>query len=215
MSSDHAATDFGDMDGPSTRFLSRVAKDINYLLKDCSPTPTNERFYREGVDTYEVGQLDIDGAVITIYSFDGGRVFNTLQQKADDPEDGDVEQFFAVDWPVEQDSGQSYHSFYFKARPSKSEIKKAHCIHQLKIAIENREVHQEFRCQHCSKRVHWTNLTNDEDMALEERVIMLEKELCNCEGSLELLQEGLDGSHVISPSESAIKNRESATTSTD
>lgn len=216
MGSDHTTTSFGDIDGPTTRFLARIAKNINYLHRDCSPTPTNERFYRDGVETYEVGQLDISGAIVTIYSFDGGRVFNTLQQRTENtPSNSEAEQFFAVDWPIEQENGQSYISFYFKTRPSKEEIKKAHRIHQVKIAIENRKLLQEFRCQHCSERVHWTNLKEDGDMTMEERVIMLEKQLCNCEGSLELLQEGLDDGHIISPSDASVETKESATSSLD
>lgn len=188
----HMATDFGDIDGPTTRFLARIAKDINFLHRDCSTSPTNERFFREGVNTYEVGQLEVDGEIITIYSFNAGRVFNTLQQQTSGTSSKkEVEQFFAADWPVKEETGQSYITFYFKTRPSKSEIKKAHAIHQVKIAIENREVIQEFRCENCSERVHWTNLKNDEEMSLEERIILLEKQLCNCEGSLSLLRKGL------------------------
>lgn len=198
---------FGDIDGPTTRYLSRVAKDIEYLLKDCSPSPTNERFFREGVKTYEVGKVEIDGKVITIYSFDAGRVFNTLQKQTDSP-DEEVEQFFAVDWPIQQESGQTYHSFYFKSCPSKAEIKKAYQIHQVKIAIENREVLQEFRCENCSERVHWTNLRDDCEMGLEERVVLLEKKLCNCENSAELLQDSLDESELVPTTATPETNRE-------
>lgn len=214
MSNDHRTTGFGDIDGPTTRFLSRIANDISYLLKDCSTAPTDERFYKEGVETYRVGQLDIDGAVVTIYSFDGGRVFNTLQQRTDES-DKDISQFFAVDWPIEHENSQSYHSFYFKTRPSKTEIKKAHCIHKVKIAIENREVLQEFRCQNCSERVHWTNLKDDKGMTLVERVIMLENQFCNCEGSLELLQEKIDEENIIHPSEAVLVPNEPAASTMD
>jgi len=214
MSSERSTTCFGDIDAPTTRFLARAAKDIGYLLKDCSTAPTDERFYKEGVETYRVGQLDIDGAVVTIYSFDGGRVFNTLQQQTDEAAD-EVSQFFAVDWPVEQEDGQSYHSFYFKHRPCEERIRKAHCIHKVKIAIENREVLQEFRCQNCSERVHWTNLKDDDEMTLMERVIMLEKQVCNCEGSLELLKEGLEGEDVASPTEAVGATREPTASSLD
>lgn len=203
------SSEFGDIDGPTTRFLSRVAKDIEYLLKDCSPSPTNERFFREGVKTYEVGKVEIDGEVITIYSFNAGRVFNTLQKQTDNP-DEEVEQFFAVDWPVQQESGQTYHSFYFKSCPSKAEIKKAYQIHQIKIAIENREVLQEFRCQNCSERVHWTNLRDDCEMSLDERVILLEKQVCNCESSVDLIREGLDDSDLGSATTTPEANREAA-----
>lgn len=216
MSSQHAATSFGDIDGPTTDFLSRIAEDISYLHRETASTPTDERFYKEGVETYEVGKLKIDGSVITIYSFDGGRVFNTLQQRADDPSTGGgTDQFFAVDWPVEQENGQSYKTFYFKSRPSEISIRKAHHIFQVKIAIENREVLQEFRCQSCSERVHWTNLKNDDTMTLCERVIMLQKQVCNCEGSLELLEEGLDEAHIIPPGDSSPAAQEHAVSHTD
>jgi hypothetical protein len=101
-----------------------------------------------------------------------------------------------VDWPVEQDKGQSYHSYYFKHRPCEERIKKAHCIHKIKIAIENREVLQEFRCQNCSERVHWTNLKNDSEITLEERIIMLKKKVCNCEGTFDLLKEKIEEENI-------------------
>ncbi|QLH82390.1 hypothetical protein [Halosimplex pelagicum] len=214
MSSGQTTTSFGAIDAPTTRFLARAAKDIDYLLKDCSPTPTDERFYKEGVETYRVGQLEIDGAVISIYSFDAGRVFNTLQERTDEP-DEEISQFFAVDWPVQQEDGQSYHSFYFKNRPCEERIRQAHCIHKVKIAIENRELPQEFRCENCSERVHWTNLTEDCDMTLMERVIMLEKQVCNCEGSLNLLKEGMDEESVTSPTVATGSTLEPAASSLD
>lgn len=198
MSGDRTTTSFGAIDGPTTRYLARVASNINFLLKDCSTSPTDERLFKQGVDTYRVGQLEIDGAVVTIYSFNSGDVFNRLNQQTDDAGE-EISQFFAVDWPVKQDNGRSYNTFYFKTRPCEERIKMAHCIHKVKIAIENRELLQEFRCQNCSERVHWTNLRDDEDMTLLERVVFLQKQVCNCEESLSVLREGTDTENAVEP----------------
>lgn len=187
---------FGDIDGPTTRFLARVAKETSYLHRDCAPAPTDERFFKEGVETYRVGQIKVGEKVITIHSFDGGRVFNTLQQQTEAPSDN--EQLFVADWPIEEENGQSYSSFYFKSRPSKYDVKKAHQIHQIKIAMENRDLPQQFRCDHCAERVHWTKLTGDDCMTLEERVVLVKKQLCNCENTLALLREGLEPDQAIS-----------------
>jgi len=209
------ATSFGDIDGPTTRFLTRVAKDIGYIHRDPSTARTDKQFFREGVETYCVGQLDIDGTVVAIYSFDSGRVFNTLQEKASNDADENISQFFAVDWPVEQENGESYLSFYFKSRPCEEEIKKVHCLHKVKAAIENRELPQQFRCENCSKRVHWTNLEDDSDMTLMERVVMLEQQVCNCEGSLDLLREGVDEDRLTSVEDPVTTTREPAASSMD
>jgi hypothetical protein len=209
------ANGFGDIDAPTTRFLARVAEDIDYLHRDCSTSPTDERFFRDGVETYRVGQLDIDGTVATIYSFDAGRVFNTLQEKADNDTGEDISQFFAVDWPVEEEKGRSYLSFYFKSRPCEDEVRKAHCLHKVKIAIENRKLLQHFRCENCSERVHWTDLKDDSDMTLMERVVMLEQQVCNCKGSLDLLREGVDEDRITSVEEPVTTTREPAASSMD
>lgn len=168
------------LDPDTKEFLAGVANDISLIYRDfCSEMGehSNEKI------PSEVGKVAINGSAITICRFDAAEAPEHIKQKMQSPGvAGDW--IFIAGWPNscdESDSGCT--CFYFHEYPTREDIEKARLIKKVKIAIENRQLMQRYRCNKCLERVHWTDLNNDADLSFFKRTIMLKEKLCNCQSS--------------------------------
>jgi hypothetical protein len=177
------------IDGPTNRYIQRIARNIGYFDKILNAKPTTHILTEMGLDYVVLDNLELNcDGIATIFSVETAEIANTDRWGSSGGFTDCGENMYVVDWAVTNlDTEQYEHrTFIFSDLPDQDSITTAHQLNKIRCVIGQSHTEQHYTCECCGSRVHWTQLETPEWMGeetLDQRITMMKQKVCGCEAT--------------------------------